>query len=41
MNLINTSKRYNELRIQFHLSTRVPTKVTRWFLMIFLIYMRV
>jgi len=28
MDLINTSKRFNELRIQFESSKRVPTKVT-------------
>jgi hypothetical protein len=31
MDLINTSKRFNELRIQFESSTRVPTKVTAFF----------
>jgi hypothetical protein len=28
MDLINTPKRFNELRIRFELSKRVPTKVT-------------
>jgi hypothetical protein len=28
MDLMNTFKRPNELRIRFQLSTRVPTKVT-------------